>query len=120
MNLIGSLVVGIKRRIEVVDAAIFFRQSAVPVVPHPSCQTEIRQNLELVLNISASLVRAVVPVGIAQHERCCGEIVILKRNISLQETGKVGRGDHAFARPVIADVELRVSVAAAKGNGVLA
>ena len=56
-------------RIEVEDAAVFFRQAAVPVVADAGGQRERRRICHLSCTIRAELVGAVVAVGIALQER---------------------------------------------------
>ena len=62
---VRSHVVLVQRRVEVEQVAILLRQSAVPIEAQARGQAEGGRGLELVLDVGAELVGAVVAVGVA-------------------------------------------------------
>ncbi len=116
---IGRIVIGITRRVEIVNAAVFFSEAAVPVEAQPGSQAEIGAKLKLVLEISAGLTGTHVTVRIALKELGSREIVI-DGHQALEELAEVRGRDDSLIRSLVTCVELGVGVASAESDGVLA
>src|SRR5260370_9186559 len=83
----------------------------------PGGQAEIRQNLELVLEIRARFFRTIVTVGIALEIRGCNEAVrCVRRYQPLQKLREIGEPDRALVRSQVPCVELGVVKNSAKGQ----
>ncbi len=118
---VGAGVVVVERRLEIVEAAVFFGEAAVIVETKTCGDAEVGAELIFVLNVGAGFFGAVVAIGVALHEGAGDEAVRAVGGFeSLHELRKVGEGDDAFVGALIARVELGVGEAAAEGDGVAA
>ncbi len=106
-------VIGVQRRVKIVNAAVFFRKAAIPIETQSRRQTQVGAELELVLHVRARLPGAVVAVGIALQELGGGEIVVGSHQ-ALNKLRKIGRSDDALIGSSVARVELGEGIATAE------
>ena len=115
-------VVAVSLRIEVEEAAVFLGEAAVPVVAHAGGERERRRDLKFVLHVSAKLVGAIVAAGVALQERA--DVEARSRaagsHEALDHLAEVVRGHRARSGALVDRVQLRVAVAGAEADGVLA
>ncbi len=62
---VGGFVVAIERRLEVVEATIFFGEAAVIIEAQPAGERQIGANLEFVLHEESGFLGTVVAIGVA-------------------------------------------------------
>src|SRR5208282_6123619 len=91
---VGSVVVGVARRIEIENASVLFREASIPVETESGSKAEIGAELEFVLHVGSRLPGAIVAVGVALEKFCGGEVVV-GIDEALQELGEIGSGDDA-------------------------
>ena len=114
-------VVAVKLGVEVKQVAVFFGQSAVPVIPNASGDAQGWSHLELILQEEACLIGAIVAIGVALQESGRSKVLRrVRRDPVVREGDKIGRGDVARTRAMITNIQLRIGPAAAEGKRVLA
>ena len=113
---VRGIVIGVERRIKIKDAAVLLGEPAVPIPAQPGRQRDIGTELKLILDIKAGLAGPIIAVGVTL-EKFGGGKVVVGVDQSLNELGKIGRGNDALVGSTVTSVELRVGIVAAEIEG---
>ena len=93
-NCVRRWIVGVFRRIEIEEVAIFLRQAAVPIPTQTRGDGQIGPHLKLILDVFAGLVGAQVAIGVSNQQG--GDVVIIiRREIAHHKAGEIRRRDRA-------------------------